>query len=349
MYPFSICIIAKNEEKDLEKFLSSLINFNCEILLVDTGSTDKTVEIAQKYKIRVLLFEWINDFSAARNYSISQASFDWILVLDCDEFVEEANPELFLKMGEECPQYVGLLKRINLAYPDSQKESYIDMVPRFFNRKYFHYEGTIHEQVRSISQKPIKGYYLPLTVIHTGYSGTPEQKEAKHIRNLTMLQKELETAPDNPYLHFQIGQEYYNQSEWVLALPHLKQVLSKELISGLEFHRLAVMAYGDCLMHLNRLEEAQQLSIYADTFGYSPDFHCLMGMIYYAAGNALKAMSEFIIATSMNNPFKEGTNTYVPFFYMGLINESLGNPEAAHTFYEKCGDYAPALERLTSL
>lgn len=116
-----------------------------------------------KVRYKGTFFQWINDFSAARNFSISQATYDWILVLDCDEFVEFANREQFM---------------------------------------------------------------------------------------------EFENAPDNPYLHFQIGQEYYNQCQWELAIPHLEQVLAQELISEMEYHRLSVMAYGDCLMHLGRLEEA---------------------------------------------------------------------------------------------
>ncbi len=115
MKPFSVCIIAKNEEKNIERCLSSIQHFDCEIIVVDTGSTDRTKEIAQKYGAKVYDFEWINDFSAARNFSISKASYDWILVLDCDEWTEESDPEEFVFLAREYPSYVGRLKRKNLT------------------------------------------------------------------------------------------------------------------------------------------------------------------------------------------------------------------------------------------
>lgn len=349
MRPFSICMIVKNEEKNIEKCLSAVKDFDCEILVVDTGSTDQTVEIAEKYATKVLTFPWIHDFAAARNFSIENATYDWILVLDCDEFVEKAAPEQFLMLANSYPAYIGLLERINLTSPDSKRGSYTDRVPRFFNRKYFHYECAIHEQVCPLHPRSMEGYYLPLTVIHTGYVGTPEEKEAKHIRNLSMLQRELTQTPDNPYLHFQIGQEYYNKNDYASALKYYKYVIDSGLTPGLEYHRLSVISYFDCLLNTNQPEEAQKLSDFADAFGYTPDLHFLMGRIYYVSGNPLNAMKEFIIATSMDNPCKEGTNTYLPWFHIGLINESLGDLNTARLFYEKCEDYPPALARLKNL
>ena len=70
MIPISVCVIAKNEEKNIEKCLAPLVPYNFEIILVDTGSTDRTKEIARKYTDQIYDFEWVNDFSAARNFSL---------------------------------------------------------------------------------------------------------------------------------------------------------------------------------------------------------------------------------------------------------------------------------------
>ena len=81
--PISICVIMKNEEKHMEHFLSAITgifqNYPYELVLVDTGSTDHTIDIARKYTSNIFHFQWINDFSAARNYSLSCASNDWVL------------------------------------------------------------------------------------------------------------------------------------------------------------------------------------------------------------------------------------------------------------------------------
>ena len=88
--PISVCIIAKNEEKNIEECLRRLLPYGFEIIVTDTGSTDRTKEIAQKYATKVLDFEWIDDFAAARNFCAENASNNWILALDCDEYVNNA-------------------------------------------------------------------------------------------------------------------------------------------------------------------------------------------------------------------------------------------------------------------
>lgn len=95
-YPISVCIIAKNEEKHIGKCLAAIRSHATEavaleIIVVDTGSTDRTKEIAAKYADKVLDFIWVNDFSAARNYSIAQASYDYVLIFDCDEILISVN------------------------------------------------------------------------------------------------------------------------------------------------------------------------------------------------------------------------------------------------------------------
>ena len=86
--PISVCIIAKNEERYIEGCLQHLKPFGFEIVVADTGSTDRTKEIAEKYADKVVDFEWIDDFAAARNFCAEHASNNWILALDCDEYMD---------------------------------------------------------------------------------------------------------------------------------------------------------------------------------------------------------------------------------------------------------------------
>ena len=349
MKPFSICIIAKNEEENIERCLKSIQHFNCEIIVVDTGSTDRTKEIAHQYATKVLDFAWINDFSAARNFSIANASYDWILILDCDEWVQEADPEQFMQLARDYPTYMGRLKRKNLTYIDSEKQIYIDMVERFFNRRYYHYEGVIHEQVTPTSPRKLIAFDIPLTVLHSGYVGTKEELEDKRNRNMTLLMQELERHPDDPYLYFQIGQEYYCEEDYENAIAYYGKVLTYDLPPTMEYLRMTVQAYGNSLLYLDRIEEALQYEQIYDTFGNTPDFVFLMGRIYYKSGQLLKALTEFIKATSMSNPHAEGTNTYLSWYYIALIYERMGDPTMAKSFYQKCGDFEPALKRLAGL
>src|SRR3989338_7693689 len=93
MPTISLCMITKNEEKYLEQCLDSVKDIVDEIIIVDTGSKDKTKEIAKKFSAKIFDFEWVDNFSAARNESLKHAAKDWILVLDADEVVEKKDLE----------------------------------------------------------------------------------------------------------------------------------------------------------------------------------------------------------------------------------------------------------------
>ena len=96
MIPISLCMITKNEADKLDRCLSSVKELHLEIIVVDTGSTDNSLEVAHNYTEHVFRFDWICDFAAARNFSISKATNDWILVLDTDEYVTSFPIGLFL-------------------------------------------------------------------------------------------------------------------------------------------------------------------------------------------------------------------------------------------------------------
>ena len=92
----SQCMIVKNEEKNIEKALSWGKGVVSEQIVVDTGSTDRTVELAEKMGAKVYHFEWIDDFSAAKNFAISKAKYEWIALLDADEYFSEEDAKKLL-------------------------------------------------------------------------------------------------------------------------------------------------------------------------------------------------------------------------------------------------------------
>lgn len=353
MTPFSICIIAKNEEKHMDQFLSSIKKHfsKCtyEIVIVDTGSNDRTVEIAQKYTDKIFHFEWINDFSAARNYSLSCATYDWILVLDCDEYVQELNPAGFEAFIQNYPNAVGMLSRKNHYEQNETDSIYTDDVERFFNRKTFHYEAIIHEQVRAIDGSNYERIALPLVVDHCGYNGTLEELQKKAERNNELLLQMLEKTPDDPYLYFQIGQSYNMLRDDEHACYYYGKGLEYDVDPRAEYVQMMVIGYGYALLHLERYDEALQFQNIYDEFATSADFVCLMGLIYLRKGMILEAMTEFLKATSFETARTEGANTFIPTFNMGCVNEVLGELDTAIALYKKCGNFKPALDRLQDL
>ena len=353
MTPFSICIIAKNEEKHMDQFLSSIKKHfsKCtyEIVIVDTGSNDRTVEIAQKYTDKIFHFEWINDFSAARNYSLSCATYDWILVLDCDEYVQELNPAGFEAFIQNYPNAVGMLSRKNHYEQNETDSIYTDDVERFFNRKTFHYEAIIHEQVRAIDGSNYERIALPLVVDHCGYNGTLEELQKKAERNNELLLQMLEKTPDDPYLYFQIGQSYNMLRDDEHACYYYGKGLEYDVDPRAEYVQMMVIGYGYALLHLERYDEALQFQNIYDEFATSADFVCLMGLIYLRKGMILEAMTEFLKATTFETARTEGANTFIPTFNMGCVNEVIGDLDTAIALYKKCGNFKPALDRLQEL
>lgn len=353
MTPISICVIMKNEEKNMENFLSSIKKhfegYPYELVLVDTGSTDTTLSIAEKYTDKIFHFKWIGDFSAARNFSLSCASNDWVLILDCDEYVEELDPRGFQAIITYHPSSVGMLSRKNHYEMNGTDSVYTDDVERFFDRRLFHYEAIIHEQVRAIDGSDFDRVALPLTVDHCGYNGSIEELRKKAERNNELLLKMLEENPDDPYLYFQIGQSYNMLRDDEKACYYYGKGLEYDVDPRAEYVQMMVIGYGYALLHLERYDEALQFQNIYEEFATSADFVCLMGLIYLRKGMIVQAMAEFLKATTFEAAKTEGANSFIPTFNMGCINEVMGDIDTAVTLYKKCGDFKPAVDRLKAL
>lgn len=353
MTPISVCIIAKNEEKHMDIFLSSIKQFlkDCphELIFVDTGSTDKTKELAAKYTDTIFDFPWINDFSAARNFSISKASHDWILVLDCDETITHLDINNIQEFIHKYPNSIGMLTRLNHYEMNGTDSVYTDKVERLFHRDYFHYEAIIHEQVVPLTKEPFYKIDISLVVDHSGYNGTLEEIQQKVERNNSLLLKMLEETPDNPYLYFQLGQSYNMLHDDEKAAYYYGKGLEYNVDPKEEYVQMMVIGYGYALLHLERYEEALFFENIYDEFAVSADFVGLMGLIYLRSGHILKAMPQFLKATTMEVAHVTGANSFIPTYNMGFVNEMLRDKETAILLYQKCGDFKPALERLEVL
>lgn len=360
MYPISICAIMKNEEKHLLNFLNSIkacfgevtnpVKIPYELLILDTGSTDNSVKIAEEFGAKVEHFTWENDFSAARNQMLSLCTNPYVLILDCDEYITDIDVGFLDMFVKQNANSIGLISRRNHYEMNGTDSVYTDDVERFFDKRLYHYEGTIHEQVR-----PVQDHFqsscirIPITVEHVGYNGSAEEQLQKVQRNNELLLAELSKNPDDPYLYFQLGQSYNMIHDDEKAAYYYGKGLEFDLDPKVQYVQMMVIGYGYNLLHLERYEEALSFEGIYDEFATSADFVCLMGLIYLRCGNIMKAMAEFLKATTFKEANTEGANSYIPLFNMGVINEVLGNIKDAKSYYERCGTFPPALARLEEL
>ena len=346
----SVLSIMKNEEAHLETFLERLkkLKEKClfEYILVDTGSTDNSINIAQKFDVRIEHFNWINDFAAARNYAASIADNDWVLFLDCDEYIEEAELSNMNDVLQD-EKMVYMIQRVNQYILDEQKYSYTDTPARLYNRKQYRYEGIIHEQ---LSDKKGKCDYpranVKIKVNHVGYYGN--EKINKAHRNNELLLKMLEKEED-PYVYFQLGQSYHILQDEEKAYYYYGKGLSIDTDEKLLYVQLMVVGYGYAMLNTNRAEQALGYEGIYDSFSHIADFVCLMGLIYLRNGFVAGAIREFTKATKIEYCFSDAANSVVPNYNLGCINQVLGNNEEAKEYYKKCGSFAPALERMKEL
>jgi len=219
----SVCLIAKNESNLLPGCLESVKSVADEIILVDTGSTDDTPEIARRFGAKVFTFEWCNDFSAARNYSISQAQGDWILWLDSDERLTPESQQVIKDLLQPHKKAVAYEVLIRNRIEGGSYYTLSHAHRLFSNHRGIRFTGVIHEQIAP-SIKLLRGELLPspLVLEHLGYDSQEVDQQAKARRNEQLLHKALRKSPNNGYVHFTLGQHYLLNQNPQNAAKHLE-------------------------------------------------------------------------------------------------------------------------------
>lgn len=360
----SICMITKNEENNLEECLKRLEGLEYEIIVVDTGSSDSSKDIASKYTNHVYDFQWCDDFSAARNFSISKATNDIVFIIDSDEFVLDFDKNAVEKIFKSNEKVIGrILRKEHFGVAEqNNSQNYIN---RVFSKKYFHYEGRIHEQIVPNIEENIKivganekfgdrkkefnyeTIILPISVDHSGYTGN-EVRESKAQRNISLLLKELELKED-PYILYQLGKSYYMISDYEKAKSYFSKGLQFDLDPKLEYVVDMVETYGYSLLNTKEFDKALLFENIYNDFETSADFQFLMGLIYMNNGLFENAINEFEKAVSKSVSRVEGVNSYQSWYNIGVIYECLGYKDQAITYYKKCDGYEKAMHRLQDL
>lgn len=347
----SLCMIVKNEEDNIGKCLEAVKGFLDEIIIVDTGSSDATKEICFTYTDKVYDFKWNDDFAAARNFSISNASNDWILVLDADEELTDFNREQIIKFikNENNYKLVGRIKIINILEDEMGTKRYIERVNRVFNKKYYHYKGAIHEQIISEDGENYNTINVDIIADHIGYTKEIMKKTDKIQRNLELLQQSIKNNNKDPYLYYQLGKTYYLDKKYENAAECFNKALSFKVNTRYEYVQDLIETYGYSLINTGRYAQALELKKYENEYSSLLDYKFLMALIYM--NNALfeQAIKGFLDCIGEKEGKMEGSNSYLSCYNIGVIYECSGLKKEAIFYYKKCGDYKPALDGLNRL
>ena len=213
----SICMMVKNESKYLDKCLKSLEPLRnaveSELIIVDTGSTDNTVEIAKKYTDKVYFHKWNNNFSEIRNITINYSTGEWFLCIDGDEIMY--NPEEMISfLSSDLSQKYNSASVIikNITNENNLKDAAVFSSVRLMKEyEGFSFKGAVHNQ--PIYKKPT--YDLNTSFLHYGYVSTDKElMERKFKRTSAILKQELEKDPKNIYYWYQLSVSYSMHDEY---------------------------------------------------------------------------------------------------------------------------------------
>ena len=251
----SVCLIVKNEAEHLRRCLESVQGLSDEIIVVDTGSTDRTVELAQKLGARVICAKWTKDFSSVRNLSLAAARGKWIFVLDADEYLEpQARDEIGRLLSDELGARGFALLQKNIG--EAGRTGMMVRIVRLFpNLPEVRYEWPIHEQVNtSLMRAGIPIVETSIQIVHTGYAD-PARNLDKQRRNLAILNAQIDlNVQVYPITWFLLGGAYLDVGDSERALKiysECRRLAGEET----ELGRGAWVRMASCLLTLNRAAE----------------------------------------------------------------------------------------------
>ncbi|MBW1731457.1 MAG: glycosyltransferase [Deltaproteobacteria bacterium] len=253
-HTLSVCLITKNEAEKIETAIRSVLPFADEVVVVDTGSTDDTVEIAKRLGAKIGYFEWCDDFSAARNASLDMATGDWIMWLDADDIIPASEWSKLRELKKTSLDSAFLFKLKNKG----TTASVFWQMRMFPNRPEVRFRYPVHEQVSlSIMELGLPIKSVDITVVHTGYT-SPEITQKKTVRNSELLRKYLEKHPEDSFCRLYLGRTYLSQGRLEMAARELERAVSDK---NLENHQkatfvIALINLGKTYLGLGKTQEA---------------------------------------------------------------------------------------------
>ncbi|MBS1719857.1 MAG: glycosyltransferase [Armatimonadetes bacterium] len=338
----SICMIVRNEERVIGDCLSSVAPYFSDIVVVDTGSTDQTVEIAKSFGARVSEIVWPDSFAEARNESLRLANGRWIFWIDADDTIPLATAEAVIRAASSAsPETAGFVIPVQFVDGEIGQGTRVDHVKLFRNLPGVQFEGRIHEQILS-SLRP-HGEIARLegaVVLHTGYDTSQTGQAKKRERDWHLLELDLNDRPNHPFVLFNIGMTHRFTGEHVQAIEALDRCLS---VSGPhESHvRKAFVLRGNSLRAMGRREEA--LETFQRGFELAPDdpeLRFLQGLTQMELGRPLEAIHAYetmpVDASGFFSSFDVGILGPKRNFNLAAAYWAAGNYVKARELWRQC-------------
>ncbi len=342
MSTVSLCMIVKNEENNIRRCLESAKDAVDEIIIVDTGSSDRTKDICLEYKAKIYDFEWKDDFAKARNFSIDKAASDWILWMDADEELRIRNKESLKNYLENKTTAAYSVKMLHLygTEAENDRQYYISYNHRLFqNGLDLCFQGAIHEKLIMDKGKEETKICPFLEIMHYGYLEDCIGRKA--LRNLKLLVKEKASGKEDPWLDYHLAAELYRLNDIERAFQFINQAIAGFLIKGTIPPALVYKLKYDMLLHTGSMENAYKgidkaIELYPDYV----ELHFYKGMVLYRMEQYEDALKAFTYCTILgeNNPdylIRSGSGSFYALYYIGECYTQMKKYEAAREAYRQ--------------
>lgn len=291
----SACYIVKNEELTLGKSIDSIKGCYDELIVVDTGSTDRTVEVVKEKGAKVYFFSWQDDFSKARNYALSMATGDWVIFLDADEYyrglvniknyvmskvIDVGNIDAFL---------------VSIFHVEKQELPPLKVARVFRKDSHIYYTGAIHEVIKR-DDGDLKLYDATgvMKFDHSGYNA--EVMPYKLRRNLKLLLKDIEKNGEQDKYYYYLAECYFGQKKYREAMTYIKKAIAspvRHMFEEANYYHILIESMRQCEENIDEIEKMSDKAI--RLFPEMPEFYGEKGIILSSKGDLDEALNMLAI------------------------------------------------------
>ncbi len=347
------CLIVKNEQDNLARCLSSIRSSVDHIVVVDTGSTDDTVAIAESFGAEVFHFEWRDDFAAARNESLSHARGDWVIWVDADDELMQGAPNALRQLCDVRPgPDWGYWLDVRSPYgEDGELEVAVRQWRLFRNNRGVHFRGRIHEE--PWPPHTIQPYQIfaqdDIRIQHWGYVPQGDRMQHKSERNRRLLELSIKEDPGNPGHHYNLGRQHIREGNMQAAMESMQHALDLWFQSGqppwLYAHSIFSFA-ALAAVQLGQYEKAIEIERRAPEHLLSAELLCSSGEAMWRLGRREEAIAR--LERACNDPLMikahlhdHLASTWHPLLMLSGLYDQTGRPELGYECASKAIDYAP--------
>ena len=349
MANISACVITKNEEKNIRRCLQSVKDIVNEMIVVDTGSTDTTVTIAEQLGAKVFHYQWDDDFAIARNYALAQAKGTWVIFLDADEYIaaetiNNVRPLIDKIHGNRKIEAVKCQMN-NLEGIDGSLRSSNPTIRIFRNSPVIRYRGRIHEAVYKYGKaiNPITVTTRLLVIYHTGY--TNETIIEKIQRNTVILEKEVESGIVRELTYCYLSDGYWRNGEYKKAIEYAQKAIKQMKALNTEIDYKPYVFLINSMTHLKIYNEEDVIANCNEAierFPHHPEIWLFQGLYYRSIGRCEQALTSLLKAIEMNasySDFNRNNDFYAlspdAYFNIAQIYEMKNQSAQALDYYTK--------------